>query len=66
MKSKRENPGNYRPFSLTLIPRTVMEQIILETFSKHIKNKKVMGSSLHGFMKGKLHLTNLIAFYFSG
>lgn len=35
---------------------------MLETFSKHIKDKNVTGSSQHTFMKGKLHLTNLSAF----
>lgn len=66
MKSKIEDPGNYRPLRLTLFPRNVIEQVILETFSNNIENKKVMGSSLHGFMKGKLLFANSIAFWFGG
>ncbi|KAK4826324.1 hypothetical protein QYF61_007409 [Mycteria americana] len=38
-KGKKEDPGNYRLVSLTLIPGKVMEQLILETISKHTKDK---------------------------
>lgn len=36
-----------------------MEQIFLQTTSRHIKNKKLIVYSQHGYMKGKLCLTNL-------
>ncbi|KAK4811101.1 hypothetical protein QYF61_016387 [Mycteria americana] len=62
-KGKKEDPGNYTPVSLTSIPGKVMEQIILEVISKHMKDEKATESSQHGFMKGKSSLTNLIALY---
>lgn len=46
--------------SLTSIPRKTAEQIILERFSKHVKEKVALGSCQHEFMKGKSCLINLI------
>lgn len=55
--------GNYRLVSFTSVPGKVMRQLILDIISKHMKDKKMIRTSQHGFTKGKLCLTDLIAFY---
>ena len=61
-KGRKEDPGNYRPVSLTLLPRKVMEQI-MSAITWHVLDNQVIKPSQYGFMKGRSCLTNLIFFY---
>ena len=62
-KGQKEDPGNYRPVSLTLVLGKVMEQIILSAITQHIQDNQAVRPSQHGFMKDRSCMTNLISFY---
>ncbi|KAJ7420701.1 hypothetical protein WISP_47391 [Willisornis vidua] len=62
-KGEKEDPGNYRPISLTLAPGKVMEQIILSAITQHLQDGQEIRSSQYGFRKDRSCLINLISFY---
>ena len=62
-KGRKEDPGNYRPVSLTSVPGKTMERIILSELSWQVQCGQGIRASQHGFRKGRSCLTNLISFY---
>ncbi|GAB0193288.1 mitochondrial enolase superfamily member 1 [Grus japonensis] len=61
-KGRKEDPGNYRPVSLTLVPGKIMERFILSALTRQVQDNQGIRPSQHGFMKGRSCLTNLISF----
>lgn len=55
---KKDNPGSYRPVSLTL-PRKITQQVFLEAVSGCVKEKGMIWNSL--FTMGDSCLNNLVA-----
>ena len=62
-KGYEEDPGNYRPASLTSVPGKVMEQFTLREITWNEQDNQGIRSSQHRFMKGISCLTNLISFF---
>ena len=61
-KGSKDDPGNYRPISLTSVPGKMLESIIADDMMSHLEHNKLILDSQHGFRSGRLCLTNLVDF----
>jgi len=55
-KGKKEDPGNHRPVSLTLVPGKIMKQFILSVLNGHVKDNHDIRPSQHGVHERQLLL----------
>ncbi|KAF1528233.1 hypothetical protein FQV19_0007123, partial [Eudyptula minor] len=62
-KGQKEDPGNYRPVSLTSVPGKIMERFILRELTRYERDNQGIRPSQHRFMRGRSCLTNVISFY---
>ena len=62
-KGKRQDPGNYRPVSLTSVVGKMLESILRDHILRHLKGSNLIGKTQHGFMENRSCLTNLLEFF---
>ena len=58
-KGCKEDPGNFMPVSLTLVPG----KVILREITWYVQNNQGIRPNQHDFTKDRSCLTNLISFY---
>jgi hypothetical protein len=61
-KGSRKEARNYRPVSLTCQICKLLEKVIKEEIMSYLEDNELIGSSQHGFRKGRSCLTNLLEF----
>ena len=59
-KDRKDEPGNYRPISLTSIVCKIMESIIRDRILNHLTENNLTNERQHGFVPGKSCFTNLL------
>ena len=59
----RDDPGNYRPVSLTSVPCKVLESIIRDTLMTHLQTEGLLADAQHGFRPGRSCATQLLLAY---
>ncbi|KAJ7425826.1 rna-directed dna polymerase from mobile element jockey-like [Willisornis vidua] len=59
-KGLKEDPGNYRPVSLTLVPE-ILEQVTMSAIMWHMQDNQGIRSCQHEFVKGSRLLEKLAA-----
>ena len=58
----KDNPGNYRPVSLTAQACKLLESVLRDNILMHLREINLINSSQHGFVKNRSCLTNLLEF----
>ena len=62
-KGCKNDPGNYRPISLTSVPGKMLESIIVDNMVDHLETNNLILDNQHGFCSGRSCLTNLLDFF---
>ena len=62
-KGGKNNPGNYRPVSLTSVVGKLLERILRDRIYSHLEISGRISERQCGFVKGRSCLTNLIEFF---
>ena len=62
-KGRKEDPGNYRPVSLTSNLGKLFEKIMLAHIHEGPAGDFMLRGNQHGFISGRSCQTNLVAFY---
>ena len=62
-KGQKEDPGNYRPVSLTSVLGKILERLTLSALTGHVKDNQGIRPSQHEFMKGRTCLISLSSCY---
>ena len=59
-KGRRNDPGNYRPISLTSVIGKIMESIIKDAIVEHFMRNDMFCDQQHGFVPGRNCITQLL------
>ena len=59
-KGDKDDPGNYRPVSLTSVPCKVLEAIIKDQLMAHLLFENLLHDAQHGFRPGRSCATQLL------
>ena len=60
-KGKKNNPGNYRPVSLTSVSCKIMETFVRDAVYDHMKTNNLFTDKQFGFIRGRSTTTQLIS-----